>query len=63
VPATADLGVSAGAVDRFRGSLERAVRETSEDQENATEEAENRLQEQVRSLIDDLTDELNRQYD
>jgi hypothetical protein len=59
-----DLGVSDDAVDRIRGALERAIWEASEDRESLENEMRPRhLREQMFSLIEELTGELNRLYD
>jgi hypothetical protein len=58
-----DLGVSDSAVDRIRDSLEKAIREASEDRVTSEEQMRIRLQGQMWELAGELSDELNRLYD
>lgn len=58
-----DLGVSGNAVGRIRDALEGAIQETSVDRESLEAQVRSRLQEQMGSLIQELTGELNRLYD
>jgi hypothetical protein len=58
-----DLGVSGNAVGRLRDAIEGAIQETSQDRESLEAQVRSRLQEQMGSLIQELTDELSRLYD